>query len=515
MDPIKAKKIDEIFQLWLDRPGAGGQLVIHHKGEVYERCYGYQNIEAGVPMSQESVFQLASMSKQVTAMCIFVLYERGMLGLEDDVTKYLPDLVKVPRSITIRNLLHHTSGLPDHSNFRFCVGVTGKDTIMQAETLRLIAQTKELNFEPGTDYGYSNPNYLLLATIVERLTGQTLNEFCQENIFKPLGMTKTFVRDDPDTIIPNRVHSYNDDGYHYTNAILNICAYGSASLQSTARDMSIYLRQYINPTLISRETMEKLYLYIPPLPDGKKSIYASGVFIEEMLGHKYIHHGGVQAGFRNFGVCFPEDDLIIVRLSNTYNLPFESTSLDVARIMLDLPPRERKTLDAYKTDTVNLDIVPGFYYCDKNGESFQIQVRDGVVYNGDVELKPIGGNLFKQGWMNITFAFGENTVRQAHDAIYSLRKVDDKITVEQAVAYTGKYICEDFESCWEVIWQNGKLYLYHLRHGMLELHRLGGDVFCNERGVATYTFLRDAQGKVVSFNRSTDRQKKMIFTKCR
>ena len=514
MEAIQAKKIDEVFQLWLDRPGAGGQLVINYKGEIFERCYGYQDIEAGVPMSQESVFHLASMSKQVTAMCIFMLYERGMLGLEDDIKKYLPDIIKVPQTITIRNLLHHTSGLPDHDNFRFCTGVTYKDTMTQAESLRLIARTKELNFAPGTDYSYSNPNYLLLATIVERITGQTLNDFCQENIFKPLGMTKTFVRDDPEMLIPNRVYSYRDDGYNYTNAILNLCSYGATSLHSTSRDMSIYLRQYIDPTLISRETMEKRFLYIPPLPDGKKSVYASGVFIEEMLGHRYIHHGGVNAGFRNFGVCFPEDDLIIVRLANTYNLPFEDTSLDVARIVLGLPPRELRTLDAYKTDTVDLDSIPGFYYCDKNGEYYEIDVRDGVVYNGNVELKPIGGNLFKQGWMNITFAFGENTVRQAHNAIYPLRKVDDKIIAEQAAEYTGKYICEDFESRWEVVWQNGKLYLYHLRHGMLELHRLDGDVFCNERGVAKYTFLRDAQGNVVSFNRATDRQKKMIFTKC-
>jgi len=186
--------------------------------------------------------------------------------------------------------------------------------------------------------------------------------------------------------------------------------------------------------------------------------------------------------------------------------------LDVARIVLNLPPRERRTLDAYKTDTVDLDSIPGFYYCDKNGEYYEIHVRDGIVYNGNVELKPIGGNLFKQRWLNITFAFGENTVRKAHNAIYPLRRINDKITAEQAAEYTGKYICEDFESNWEVVWQNGKLYLYHLRLGMLELHRLDGDVFRN--GQAKFTFLRDGQGNVVSFNRATDRQKKMIFTKC-
>lgn len=511
MDELQKKKIDEIFQLWLDRPGAGGQMVINYKGEIYERCYGYQDIESGVPMSQDSVFHLASMSKQVTAMCIYMLYERGMLDIDDDVKKYVPDLVKVPQKITISNMLHHTSGLPDHYNFLFLTGRNAKDTVTQAEILRLIERTKELNFEPGQDYGYSNPNFVLLATIVERLTGQTLNQFCQENIFGPLGMTKTFIRDDPEMLIPNRVHSYNDDGYQYTNSILNLCMYGSTTLHSTARDMNVYLRQYIHPTLIRPETMEK-FLEIPPLGNGKKTVYASGVFIEEMLGHRYIHHGGVNAGFRNFGVCFPEDDLIITRLANTYNIPFDHSSLDVARIVLGLPEREKKTLDEYVTDTVDLDTVPGFYYSDKSGQNVTITVRDGRVYNGKAELKPQGGNLFKQGWIDVHYAFGENSlVMKDYNIIRKMRKIEDRLTDAQAAEYTGDYICKDFDSRWEIIWQEGKLYLYHLRHGMLELHWLGGDDFCN--ALAKYTFSRDEQGKVISFNRATDRQKKATFTK--
>jgi CubicO group peptidase (beta-lactamase class C family) len=506
------KKVEDIFRLWEEHPGAGGQLVVTRDGEtLLERCWGYQDIESQTPMTQESVFHLASMSKQVTAMCIYMLYEQGKLDLEDDIKKYLPDLVRVPQKITINHLLHHTSGLPDHYSFLHLTGRSVLDTVRHSEILRLNARIRELNFEPGDEFMYSNPNYVFLAEIVERLSGMSLNRFCKENIFGPLGMERTFIRDDPSMLIPNRVHSYDDNGYRYTNAILNLTMYGSTCLHSTCRDMNRYLQQYKEPTLISKETMEKHMLVIPPLNDGSYSNYAGGVRIDSVCGHRYIHHGGVNAGFRTFGVYFPEDGLTITVFTNTYNIPIETAGIDVARVILGLPERERPTLDAFRTEDSGLADAPGFYYCDETGDNFTLKVVGTELYRGGVPLKHLGGNLYKQGRLNMTFALGETICANINDELHTYRKVTLELPEERAEEYVGEYFCDVFESFWSVLWENGKLYMYHLRHGKAELHWLGDDAFSN--GPITYTFLRDAEGKVTGVNRAVSQLRKMVFEK--
>jgi len=509
MDMIK--KIDKIFQIWIDNPGAGGQLLVTHKGKVIvDRCYGYANIETQTPMTQDSVFHVASVSKQFAAMAILMLHDQGKLNVFDDVRKYIPDLIKFPEPVTIKQMMNHTSGIREHYVMFRLQGLSGEDKILQKQIVRLDGNQKQLNYTPGEEFVYSNSNYVFLVTIVERLTGMSFPQFAKKYIFEPLGMTSSFFRDDPNMLIPNRVSSYLDDGYTYTNGIFNIGVYGDSSLNTNCRDLTKFIQQYQNPTLISRETMENIMFHVPQVKRGT-TIYAGGVRIQDFLGYRTIHHGGVNSGFRTFGILFPDEDLIVTVFTNTYNIPIETAGRDVARVILGLPDRKPPTLDEFKTDTVDWDSIEGFYYCDKDGDNYRITVKDGVVYHGSTPLVHQGGNLFKQGRLNISFAFGEDTTVCENGVIKHLRKFDTQVPEALARECEGFYFSEELEAFYTVVYEDGKLWLDHLRHGRSELHWLEGESFFT--GMSRYRFFRNEDGKIDSYTHTHHQVRNLRFVK--
>ena len=512
MDKEMLQKIDKIFQIWIDNPGAGGQLLVTHKGKVIlERCYGYANIETQTPMTQDSVFHTASVSKQFAAMAILMLHDQGKLNVYDDVRKYIPDLINFSEPLTIKQMMNHVSGIRSHYASFQVRGRTTEDRIMQEEILRFIAKQKHLNFTPGEEFMYCNGNYVLMVTIVERLTGMTFPQFAKKYIFEPLGMQDSFFRDDPTMLIPNRVSSYHDDGYTYTNAPFNVAVYGDSSLNSTCRDLTKFIQHYQNPTLISRETMENIMFHVPEVKRGT-TIYAGGVRIQDFLGYRTIHHGGVNAGFRTFGILFPDEDLIVTVFTNTYNIPIETAGRDVARVILGLPERVSKTLDEFVTDQVDPESIPGMYYCDADGDYYKISVRDGVVYHDNTPLTHVRGNLYKQGRLNLTFAFGEDTVINENGNIRHFRKFHTQVPQEYARACEGLYFSEEMEAFFTILYEDGKLWIDQLRNGRSELYWLEGDQFFY--GLRKVRFHWDAD-KVTGYTFSVGQIRALDFQKIR
>ena len=203
------QRVDQIFAGY-DKPDSPGCAlgVIQNGNFVYRKAYGMGSLELGVPLSQQSVFYMGSVSKQFTAASIVLAAEQGFLSLDDDVRKYIPELPDYGHTITLRQMLHHTSGLPDVLTM---LGISGRDiedVHPTAELMDLIVRQKALNFNPGDEYLYSNTNYFLLAEVVKRATKKPLPEFAAEDIFKPLGMTHTRFYDDHTLVEPGRVAAY-------------------------------------------------------------------------------------------------------------------------------------------------------------------------------------------------------------------------------------------------------------------------------------------------------------------
>src|SRR5262245_26193334 len=236
-----AAQVYKIFAQF-DKPDSPGcALAVIRDGQiVYKRGYGMADLDHDVPIKPDTVFHVASVSKQFTAMSILLLAKQGKLSLDDKVQKYITELREFNQPITIRHLLHHTSGLRDQWNLLIMSGTRlGEDVVRDEDILDLVSRMKELNFKPGEQHLYCNTGYTLLAYIVKRVSGQSLREFAEANIFKPLGMTRTFFRDDHAVVVKQQAYAYNPGpGGAFKLSVPNYDTVGASSLLTTVEDLA-------------------------------------------------------------------------------------------------------------------------------------------------------------------------------------------------------------------------------------------------------------------------------------
>lgn len=284
-----ARRIDEVFKQW-SKPGTPGAAVSVIKDGIlaYQKGFGMANLEYDVPITQDTVFHVASVSKQFTAMSILLLEQDGKLSLEDEVHKYLPELPNYGHSLTIRNLLQHTSGIRDQWQTLGLAGWRLDDVITQKQILRMLFRQRELNFEPATRHLYSNGGYTLLAEIVARVFGKPLPEFCEERIFRPLGMSHTHFHDDHRRIVPNRAYSYSYESAAggYRSSPLNYANVGATSLFTTAPDLAKWLDNFREPTVggakaVAKDQFRTTTWFMPEVRFGRD---AAGKVTEMTIG---------------------------------------------------------------------------------------------------------------------------------------------------------------------------------------------------------------------------------------
>src|SRR5262245_20501624 len=208
---LKAQ-VDRVFA-GLDRPDSPGcALGVVHKGKLaYEKGYGQANLEQNIPITPSTVFYIASASKQFTAASIALLARQNKLALDDDIRKYLPELPTYEASVTIRQLIHHTGGIPDYLELLGYAGQRLDDIHTEDEILELLSRQKSLGFKPGDQFLYSNSGYFLLGMIVKRVSGKPLAQFAEDFIFNPLGMTRSRFHDSRTRLVKNRAQGYFSD----------------------------------------------------------------------------------------------------------------------------------------------------------------------------------------------------------------------------------------------------------------------------------------------------------------
>src|SRR6266702_7861786 len=204
------KAADEVFAD-LGKPGSPGCALLVARGGkiIYKNGYGLANIEEGVPITPQTVFDIGSTSKQFTSASILLLEKQGKLSVQDDIRKYLQEIPDYGHKITILNLLNHTSGLRDYLALFELAGVNIDSVTTDEDALGVIIRQKNLNFEPGSQWLYSNTGFFLLSVVAKRVSGQSLPEFAATNIFKPLGMSQTLYRDQHSSIVPGRALAYD------------------------------------------------------------------------------------------------------------------------------------------------------------------------------------------------------------------------------------------------------------------------------------------------------------------
>ena len=314
----KSAAVDEIFSD-LAKPGSPGCAVAVSRDAkiLYESGYGLANIEQNVPITPQTIFDIGSTSKQFTAASILLLEKQGKLSLHDDVRKYLPELPDYGKKITILQLLNHTSGLRDYLTLFELAGISLDGVTTDDDALALITRQKALNFDPGSDWRYSNTGYFLLSLIVKRVSGQSLHDFAAENIFAPLGMSRTLFRDDHTLLVPNRALAYEpkDDGSGFTLDVSYFEQTGDGAVHTSVEDLLKWDENFYSGKIGGPDFLAELQAP-GKLNSGKILDYAKGLSVGSFRGLPTVAHGGSWGGYRAQLLRFPAQHFSVVCLCN-------------------------------------------------------------------------------------------------------------------------------------------------------------------------------------------------------
>ena len=329
-------EIDALFAAWDRGDAPGCALGVVEAGElVYERGYGSANLDWQIPIDTETVFYVGSVSKQFTAAAVALLSLDGLIDLDDDIRDYFPEMPTYERPITVRHLVHHTSGLRDIYTLMALAGIRLEDVFSDEDAIALIAAQQATNFPPGDQYLYSNSGYFLLAQLVERVTGQPLREYAQEKIFAPLGMRDTHFHDRPDHIVERRAMSYQPDsadGFRLSY-LGNFDKVGAGGLYSTIRDLLLWDRNFYTGDVGGAAFLELIHT-TGTLADGEPITYAFGLTVDEYRGARTVSHSGSMMGFKAAFLQIPELRFTVLAACNLGPIVPMDLAHDVADIWL-------------------------------------------------------------------------------------------------------------------------------------------------------------------------------------
>ena len=329
--------IDQIVHQEIDLQGPGVAIAVVKDGKlVHSEGYGVANLEWDCPIRPDTVFCLASITKQFTATAIMLLEREGKLCLDDPITTYLPDYPMHDRIITITHLLNHTSGIKSYTSLdNFMPDISKKD-LAPAD---LLAYFKDipLGFEPGTRFLYNNSGYHLLGLIIEKIAGMSYEQYIQQHIFRPLDMHHSYYMHN-EAIIPRRASGYTKtpEGYRQIDYLNMLIFYAAGSLGSTVEDLIRWDAALREERLLDAATQERMYTPLQ-LADGRTEEYGFGFRITSYEGHRLVGHGGGIPGFHTFFARFLDDKMTIVVLANMPDIDVEKITRKIARHLFDLP----------------------------------------------------------------------------------------------------------------------------------------------------------------------------------
>lgn len=323
-------RIAALLAPFTERQGPGLAIDIARGGQtLLQRGVGLASVELGVPIDEGTRFRIASVSKHFTVAAVLRLQAQGLLNLDDDARRFIPELAPLPAVVTIDQLMRNTSGLPDFLELLRLGGVGLEQRITRETMLAAIARNRHLNFAPGSRFLYCNSNFLLLGLIVERLSGQTLAEHLQAQFFGPLGMTDTAMELASDSVVQRLALPYLSAE---KRAVHGFEHGGEGGLVSSVADLLCWARQWLEPS------PELLALMAPTtLSGGQPSPYARGLEHSRWLGRDCIGHGGLWPGFKTEFLLMPSEQLSVVVIANDGGSNPYKLARELARIVLDEP----------------------------------------------------------------------------------------------------------------------------------------------------------------------------------
>ena len=438
--PALAVRVDSVFAAFSTAGSPGCALGIVQDGRLtYSRGYGLASIELGVPITPRTVFDIGSVSKQFTAMAIVLLAEDGKLSLDDEIQKYLPEIPRYLRPVTIRHLLHHTSGLRDYIDLLEWSGVGEEAVTDDRDALDVLARQKAPNFEAGAQFLYSNSGFFLLSVIVERASGKSLSQFAAERIFEPLGMTHTRYVDRHDLIVPGKAGSYSrGPAGGFRLALANWEQTGDGAVNTTVEDLLLWDGNFYSGKVGGAAALRELETP-GVLNDGKPITYALGLVVDKYRGARSVAHGGSWAGFRAQLTRLPDFKTSVIVLCNLAESGPGALASKVADLVLagrlgeSSPRPPRPAEPAAGGPAGGLAELTGDYRSEELLADWRILVRhDSLLGRAglgrEFPLRPLGGDVFAAAGGRVTFVREGDRVtglrlfsRGVHDLVLARR----------------------------------------------------------------------------------------------
>lgn len=516
--PISMKQVDRIFADLNKTATPGASIAIVQNGKtVFKKGYGMASLEFNIPVNYSTVFQVASVSKQVTAFAVLLLENSGKLSLNDDVRKYLPEFPDYGRTITIKNLLFHTSGLRDYWDLLSMAGWRYDDVITKNQLLSMIYRQKGLNSMPGYEYIYSNTGYVILAEIVSKISGMSFSDFTHENIFKPLKMNNTLFLDDNEKVVRNFAESYNLSSGTYKKSRLNHSNTGSTNLLTTVEDMALWAANFEDPVVGSRDLIREMDTP-GTLYSGDSLSYAMGQETGIYKGLRLIGHRGAECGYRSMIVRFPSQHLSIIIFANNGSVDPTALGLAVADIILKdkyvsdlqqislpaLPTQDEYTgeKEILKSYSGNYELRPGFI--------IYITLEDGNLFAEAHELPKsqlirISHSEFTLPAVNAKLTFSDTGTADKNNLIVDLNgqqmtaiKIKEYDTSSaNPDDFMGDFYSPELGTIYTFTSGGGQLFVTHPRIDEFSLIPTGPDQFSSDKSFFNRVeFLRDSEKNV-------------------
>ncbi len=516
-------RVDSVFARFDRTESPGCAVGISQRGRpVYVRGYGMADLQNRIAIAPTSIFHVASISKQFTAISVALLAEEGKLSLDDDVRKHVSELHDYGVKLTVRQLIHHTSGLRDQWNLLRYAGWRGDDVITEGDVLDIISRQRGLNFKPGDEYVYSNTGYTLLAVIVKRVSGKSLREFAEERIFAPLGMRDTHFHDDHTMIVPGRTSAYEPrSGGGWSISIPVFDTYGATSLFTTAEDLLTWEANLDTPRFGS-PALWRAAATSAALNDGTPTNYGYGLVLARWRGQEAIGHNGADAGYRSAVERYPAHALAIAVLCNLANSNPGALLRSVATVLLEekLPrPEVNVRAQPHVASRAALEKWVGTYRDTVSHFVLRVSLAgDTIRANGQTialgsdTTGVLGTN---PGWVALRAGpDGSMQIAVEPKALRTTRFIrqDAAVTTPAALAaFAGSYYSAELDVRYELVPRDSTLVRTQRKMEDATLLPAGRDAF-TAAGTAVL-FTRDKRGKVASFTVNDGRVRGVRFVR--
>lgn len=508
------ERIDSILSKQVDTELSPGITVgVVKDGKlIYQNSNGLMNLEYNLPFNDSTTFGIASITKQFTSACIAILEKQGKLSVNDDVRKFIPELYCPEDTIRIKHLLSHTSGIRNHN---VLLDLSGFDYEHQGYTNKTIQQLmfrqKGMNNKPGDKILYSNTNYVLLALIIERVSGMPINQFAKEELFDPLGMSNTFYSSDLSSVVKNRAYSYYKEENEYKQPkSLTLCV-GAGGMGSTISDLTTWSQVFLD-TNHTFSYVADFITKLDTLNNGEEMQHARGMFVTPYKGYTTFNHSGRDLGMRSQFICIPDLNLGVIVFANSEEINAVNVSYKILDLYIQDLPQNEYNQKRYNHKKKELNQFTGHY------QELNSDLRMHIFINNDtlnaqssygrnpVQLNSESSSSFSIiDNASVTYTFLSEKKSEADllvdfgGAVFYFEKIELAWNPNPNIyEYSGIYFSEELNVSYELIVSNQELILNYANNEGLVLKEGEKDVFGANRRTK-YTFIRDDKNNVISF----------------